>query len=306
MICAESMREEVLRNEYEPQDVDEDTVIKQIEHEVDQQYLSRQNEQNLSKEEILSLKLFTDLDNLQKEFNRAFWDVEERKENEDERQQMITRRRQFYHWATVLRRAFKYANVPIRRTVYRGYDKLLQLRSFNPFCGQPTSTSTDLGVAQQFAGQNGIVVVSNSSQEVYGLDVSWFSRFQNEKEVWIYQQHFPIQKVMVMLRDEGIKTRYIQEHLANIGHQLHDMDQFLHHDDKRDNNYIHHLTDDKEKLREQTNFGELSMFERLFFEWYVTFDSWKCLQTVLYFTISRSGLSFKRFKYKFREHVTSL
>ena len=47
-------------NEFEPQS-EMDTVFQQIEHEVKQQYLSQQNGQCLSEEEILSLKLFTDL-----------------------------------------------------------------------------------------------------------------------------------------------------------------------------------------------------------------------------------------------------
>eukprot|EP01084_Bolivina_argentea_P119820 212421_1 len=99
----------------------------------------------------------------------------------------------------MLRRAFKYANIPMKQKLYRGLNKLLHLPSFNPFCGAPTSTTTEYHVANNFSDEGGLIIASDTRKEVYGLDVSTISIYDNESEIWIYDQVFTIQKAMIML-----------------------------------------------------------------------------------------------------------
>ena len=116
-------------------------------------------------------------------------------------------RREFYWWATALRQAFQYANVPITSQLYRGYNKLLQLPSFRPMCSQPTSTSSEFAVAQSFAGANGMVIVSNADEDVFGMDISFLSRYDNEAEVWYVSAHLVIVSIDTM-QSTGFTIKY--------------------------------------------------------------------------------------------------
>ena len=51
-------------------------------------------------------------------------------------------------------------------------------------CSQPTSTTYEFAVAQSFAGPSGMVIVSDPEQNVFGMDVSFLSRYDNEAEIW--------------------------------------------------------------------------------------------------------------------------
>eukprot|EP01084_Bolivina_argentea_P158743 276526_1 len=118
----DNMEQEVMFNDYVCVSKDR---LDQIKLEVRQRYVSWSNHQHLNCDELLSLKLFTDMDTLQKEFTMSFWNVAQY-----ENKSKLIRRQQFYHWANTLRRAFKYGNVPIKQQVYRGLNKLLQIPSF--------------------------------------------------------------------------------------------------------------------------------------------------------------------------------
>eukprot|EP01084_Bolivina_argentea_P224599 379743_1 len=217
------MEQEVLFNQYVT--INKST-LDQMKYEVKQRYSSNSNSQHLNVDELLSLKLFTDEDKLQKEFSKAFWNGKGH-----ENKSIITRRRQFYHWTDTLRRAFKYGNVPIKQKLYRGLNKLLQIPSFNPFCGQPTSTTTEFSVALNFSENKGIIIMSNKNKVVCGMDVSSISQYDNESEIWIYDQVFPIQRAMIMLNDKQLKVDFIACHLVNIPHQLNrqlKIHQFMH------------------------------------------------------------------------------
>eukprot|EP01084_Bolivina_argentea_P224602 379749_1 len=206
------MEQEVLFNQYWPI---KKRYFDRMKYEVTQRSVSHTNSQHLNINELLSLKLFTDEDKLQKEFSKSF-----RNGRKHERKSIIARRQQFYYWAHILRRAFKYGNVPIKQKLYRGLNKILQIPSFNPFCGQPTSTTTEITVAQSFSENTGILITSDTNKMVYGLDVSTISIYDNESEIWIYDQIFPIQKAMIMFNDKQSKIDFIATHLINIPHQL--------------------------------------------------------------------------------------
>ena len=54
----------------------------------------------------------------------------------------------------------------------------------------PTSTSCHIEVAMKFSGEYGIIIEFNNqggyAKYVYGLDVSWLSRYREEDERYVY------------------------------------------------------------------------------------------------------------------------
>eukprot|EP01083_Nonionella_stella_P125033 377987_1 len=111
-----TMEHEVLLNDYHQLSYD---TLASIKHEIKYRQITKSNEQCLNNRELLAIKLFTDQDKLQKEFSKSFLEVPHLKKT------TIIRKQQFYHWAHVLRRAFKYGHVPINKTLYRGLNKIL-------------------------------------------------------------------------------------------------------------------------------------------------------------------------------------
>eukprot|EP01084_Bolivina_argentea_P111920 199629_1 len=232
--------------------------------EIKHRYLSYSNEQCLCMDELLAIKLFTDEDKLQKQFSRAFLsgDLHEHRSK-------LMRRRQFYHWAHMLRRAFKYGNVPIEKQLYRGLNKLLQVPSFSPFCGQPTSTTTAISVANSFSENVGLILMSNKNKVIYGMNVAPVSIYDNECEIWIYDQILHLESATIMLNIIKSKVDFISAHLINISHQLDatlNIYQFIRPDESAEV-YIEKLLENKPLLITPTKYQNLTVFQRLFFEW---------------------------------------
>eukprot|EP01083_Nonionella_stella_P253520 872268_1 len=254
-----SMQHEILFNDYVK--LDHDT-LQQMKYETKHRHLSSSNEQYLNEEELLALKVFTDIDKLQKEFSKSFWKAQFFNKS------LIVRRQQFYHWAHTLRRAFKYGNVPINQTLYRGFNKTLQIASFSPFCGQPTSTSTNWNVANGFSDGVGLIIESDKNQVVYGLDVLCISIYPNESEIWLYDQTFPLQRAAIsVLNDEQTKIDFISSHLINVPHPLKSIVQFLAVNEPNAMIYIQKMMQNEALLSTITKHQNLNVFERLFFEW---------------------------------------
>lgn len=69
--------------------------------------------------------------------------------------------------------------------------------SINGWLSTFTSTSWDKKVAQQFCGPNGMIMGLESKYRKYGCDVSWISKFPNEKEVLFasFDCYFPFRNV---------------------------------------------------------------------------------------------------------------
>ena len=156
------------------------------------------------------------------QFTKSFW-IES----------SLNRRQQFYWWANKLRHTFNYANEPIKYTVFRGLNKLLQLPTFYPLCVQPTSTTTEWNVANSFANGQGIIIESNSLNNVVcGIDVSILSAFHNEDEIWIYDQTLPINRIQVLTDDKQKHIDYIAQHLIHIDHNISSIKKFLRPDDR--------------------------------------------------------------------------
>eukprot|EP01083_Nonionella_stella_P118856 354943_1 len=207
--------------------------------------VSSSNHQHLNHEELLALKLFTDQDPLQKEFSKSFWKV-----SAHVNRTLIVRRQQFYHWAHVLRRAFKYGHTPINRQLYRGLKEVLRVPSFTPFCGQPTSTTTNWNTAHSFSQGIGIIIHSDPTQIVYGMDLSLISFYGNESEIWLYDQALPLQKVAIMLNDEQTKIDYIATHLIDVPHPLKGIAQFLGPNEPNPMLYVRKMMQDTDVSRE--------------------------------------------------------
>eukprot|EP01084_Bolivina_argentea_P173425 300380_1 len=108
-------------------------------------------------------------------------------------------------------------------------------------------------------------IASTSKTIVYGMDVSTISIYDNESEIWIYDQIFPIQRVMIMLNDKQSKIHFLQTHLINIPHQLYDIKQFIR--EFKPMVYVMEIIKNQTLLSTVTKFENLNVFERLFFEW---------------------------------------
>eukprot|EP01083_Nonionella_stella_P050478 134274_1 len=147
------MEHEILFNDYHGMRFD---TVEQMKYEIKQRHSSRSNAQRLNEEELLAIKVFTDQDQLQKEFCKSFRHAQTYLNSS-----MLIRRQQFYHWAHTLRRAFRYGHMPITRKLYRGVNQILQTPSFRPFCGQPTSTTTQWNVAASFSKGVGLILKSD-------------------------------------------------------------------------------------------------------------------------------------------------
>ncbi len=82
-------------------------------------------------------------------------------------------------------------------------------------------------MAQSFANEKGLIFTSNIKQIVCGLDISIISRFDNESEIWIFDQIFPIQRAMVLDENINVRIKYIINHLLFINHSIKNVKSFL-------------------------------------------------------------------------------
>eukprot|EP01084_Bolivina_argentea_P000060 112_1 len=144
---------------------------------------------SFSMRQIVALKLYTDFDQLQREFRMCF-----REKNENDR---IKRQKQFFFWNNLLENACKKSHDTVAKKLYHGInDGKLYASCFSGTYYGPVSTTTDLTVAKGFAGDHGQILELYPSFGAKGLNVSWLSNFPDENEVLYMNVSFQISDII--------------------------------------------------------------------------------------------------------------
>ena len=124
----------------------------------------------LNVKQIVALKLYTDYDELQKEFRICF--------RETSAEKRTARQKEFYFWNTLLEDACRKSKDVISTKMYhRIDDSRLVASSLSGTYYGPVSTSTDIAISQQFAGDHGQILELYPSFGARGLAVSWLYNF---------------------------------------------------------------------------------------------------------------------------------
>ena len=160
-----------------------------------------------STKEIVSLKLYTDFDDLQRAFRQSF-----REKNDEKRAEL---QREYYHWYDDMKRAVRKSKDIIRENVFHGVNVKIPPSTF---CGTyygtyylleffrkqtawkivlmsltgPVSTTLNVHQAAQFAGNSGQLIELYPSFDKKGLDISCVSDFPEEGEVLYVDCQFQI------------------------------------------------------------------------------------------------------------------
>eukprot|EP01084_Bolivina_argentea_P274240 467375_1 len=92
-------------------------------------------------------------------------------------------RNNFFFWNNLLEDACKKSNDMVTKKLYHGInDGKLYASCFSGTYYGPVSTTTNLIVAQGFAGEYGQILELYPSFGAKGLSVSWLSNFADENE----------------------------------------------------------------------------------------------------------------------------
>eukprot|EP01084_Bolivina_argentea_P201887 345019_1 len=225
-------KQELLHNEYSPITTNEyDKTIEQC------KLLAKsiKNVDNLSVDEISCIKFYTDFDDLCSAFRQAY-------RSTGELQELNERRSQFKRWAEEFEDLWKYIAVKSNNTVYHGIRCVLGIKNSNiPTYHGPVSTSTSLTVSQIFAGHYGMIL--HIKDTVEGYDVSWISRYPNEKEFLLVSSEIPL-KTCTLLTEVKLDWDYIFNSVASSdGFQ--DFKEFVsRYNLFSDANHVHQLIQD--------------------------------------------------------------
>eukprot|EP01084_Bolivina_argentea_P281672 481973_1 len=134
----------------------------------------------LSIKEIVSLKLYTDFDELQRHYRKCF-------RLEEEERQM-----QFFWWNKLLAEACTKSKDIISKKIYHGVSTELTIATFSGTYYGPVSTTTKYDVARGFAGDKGKILELYPSFGRKGLKVHWLSNFPDEEEILYMNTSFQI------------------------------------------------------------------------------------------------------------------
>eukprot|EP01084_Bolivina_argentea_P236057 397031_1 len=185
---------------------------------------------NLSINDILTIKVYTDTNELQGNFRQAF-----RSSSKG-----TNRRCQFYHWATNISIIFLKIEIGNRvnnhnkeisgKTLYHGLDRLFNTRGLVRQFNGTLSTTWELSVAKNFAGDGGMILQINkevNSKNVNALEVDWISCHDNEHEVLLMNPAVTIQKAYVFSRDFDKKLSYLKVMLLSTIRNTKDLNMFI-------------------------------------------------------------------------------
>ena len=197
-------KEEVLQNSKYPIEVSEWNLLLKKAVFLSKRRIVRFKE--LTVKQIVSLKLYTDFDDLQRAFRQSF-----REKNDAKRAEL---QREYYHWYNDIARAVRKSKDIIRQNVFNGVNVKIPPSTF---CGTyygmslctvhlkadsveqlsyvlmsipgPVSTTLNVDQAAQFAGNSGQLMELYPSFDKKGLDVSCLSDFPEEAEVLYVHLH---------------------------------------------------------------------------------------------------------------------
>eukprot|EP01084_Bolivina_argentea_P302887 522879_1 len=225
----------------------------------DKYYTSKNNTEKLSRSEILSIKAFSDMDNLQKTFSKCYFTNDEN-------------RKAFYWWGITLLQSVRYLSVRNQRTIWRGLDKLYQLPSICLTIKQPSSFTEMKHVADDFAGESGMSIESCKSQAM-GTNIKLLSDFATECEFLCYENRIKFRKIHISFSYKHPKTinflrQYLRHNLQFLSEQIPSIDFFSFRN--RDKNVVKEFVSDllmlNKDLFQITKFVGLTLVQRLFFE----------------------------------------
>eukprot|EP01083_Nonionella_stella_P068945 183431_1 len=196
-------KEEMLRNSYRQMQKREwNNLLKRC---VPFAKASNARRSSLNLKQILSLKIYTDFDKLQREFRMCFRDNDQTKREK--------RQKEFFFWNNVLEMSCKKSCDAIGKKLYHGInDSALNASCFSGTYYGPVSTTTEREIAEEFAGDNGQVLELYPSFGAKGLSVSWISNFPDELEVLYMNVSFQISNI--------IKKQYKQRRKASISSNI--------------------------------------------------------------------------------------
>eukprot|EP01083_Nonionella_stella_P157426 511104_1 len=143
----------------------------------------------LNLKQIVSLKVYTDFDKLQREFRMCFRDTDPKRRKK--------RQKEFFFWNSLIELSCKKSCDAIGEKLYHGInDSQLSTSCFSGTYYGPVSTTTDVAVAKGFAGDNGQILELYPSFGAKGLSVSWLSNFPDENEVLYMNVSFQISNII--------------------------------------------------------------------------------------------------------------
>ena len=158
-------------------------------------------------QELIALKLYTDLTDFQNGFRRVFWDVPVNQ----------TKRKYFIQWACTMAAAFHYGGQPQFATLYHGLNKVFVAEELEDttFYG-PISTTLVENQALLFSKKDGEGLFWHIKQQtnkplalLYGINVATVTRFSAEEEVLLFNTRLPIIATKVLafdIEDENERT----------------------------------------------------------------------------------------------------
>ena len=176
-----------------------------------QQYLmiclAKIKDTNYTVNEMVSLKFYTDTNEMQSQLRKAHWTAA-----------TLKVRKSYYQWAMGLYRAHLYHDKPIPVAsgstskpcrLWHGLNQLFTVSREMPVYFGPISTTIAKSVASTFCNNQGLIWLIQSSYAnplklVVGINVDWISGFKHEREVLLYNQCLPIEKTETFDDDSNI------------------------------------------------------------------------------------------------------
>eukprot|EP01084_Bolivina_argentea_P231711 390674_1 len=181
-------------------------------------------------EEMLSLKLYTDTNELCAELRKSHWNL----------QQMIKLKRNFYWWAMNVYKAALYHARPLPRfdsdrvdpmKLYHGINTILAVDAQVPKYHGPVSTSLVDTVGHQFSNSSGLLwtietTYYNPFTFVTAIDVSWISCHKNEAEMLLIDQYLHRSATKNYVNDNEMKVDYLLYTLKIYTNKITDTNMF--------------------------------------------------------------------------------
>eukprot|EP01084_Bolivina_argentea_P152455 265955_1 len=255
-------KQEILENKYKPLAIREwnDLLRKCV-------GLSKTTKAKVSKltlKQLVALKLYTDFDDLQREFRKCF----RAPYNQD-----TNRLSSFYWWNKTLIKAFRTFNQIKEQKKYNllfhGISSVMCIDKFKGKYFGPLSTTTDINVARSFAGKAGMILVIapvyNEENGYKPFDISYLSEFSDEHEVLCFNQSYFIKNVILshefdenFLIYDSIYSTPVSGNTSIIGEPDHEIDS----DDEYEHDYeedIDTVCDQNERIKCLYKLSELIM-----------------------------------------------
>ena len=188
--------------------------------------------------ELISLKMYTDLTDYQRVFRRVFWinKINSKK------------RKYYFQWALTIGKSFSYGSMPIFDILYHGLNNTFTSNNINNIIfNGPISTTLSSTQASNFSKGKGIIWKIRSQMDmifsvIYGIKLNkiGISRFADEQEVLLFNTKLPIIKTTVHDFDdyeaqhndinEDIdknKLLYLFDYIRNVSHPIHNYKKFF-------------------------------------------------------------------------------